>query len=123
MKENFTRVDPDDILKRLERMEVTTWNYRAQDDAVRHIGPMAQDFYESFRVGEDNRHITSSDADGVALAAIQALHGHVKALESENADLKVKLTETDRRLRQLESALETILAGQNSSSDELVVEK
>jgi len=41
---------------------------------VRHVGPMAQDFYAAFRVGEDDKHITSIDEDGVALAAIKALH-------------------------------------------------
>jgi hypothetical protein len=38
------------------------------------MGPMAQDFYTAFGLGEDDRHITTVDADGVALAAIQALY-------------------------------------------------
>ncbi len=51
---------------------------------MRHVGPMAQDFYAAFRVGEDDRHITSIDEDGVALAAIKALH-------AENRDLRERL--------------------------------
>jgi hypothetical protein len=42
---------------------------------------MAQDFYAAFGVGEDDKHITSIDEDGVALAAIKALH-------AENARLR-----------------------------------
>ena len=51
-----------------------TWNLKSQDPAIRHIGPMAQDFYAAFNVGEDDKHINSVDADGVALAAIQGLN-------------------------------------------------
>lgn len=39
-----------------------------------HIGPMAQDFNAAFQLGESDRAITTVDADGVALAAIQGLN-------------------------------------------------
>jgi len=55
-----------------------TWNYKAQDPSIRHIGPMAQDFYGAFSYGEDNKYINTLDADGVALAAIQGLYEVVK---------------------------------------------
>jgi hypothetical protein len=61
------------ILRKLASVPVSTWSYRAQKDSIRHIGPMAQDFYKAFGVGEDRRHIASVDADGVALAAIKGL--------------------------------------------------
>jgi hypothetical protein len=48
---------------------------------------MAQDFYAAFKVGEDDRHITSIDEDGVALAAIKALHAENGALRSDNKAL------------------------------------
>jgi len=38
------------------------------------MGPLAQDFFAAFGLGEDDKHITTIDADGVALAAIQALY-------------------------------------------------
>jgi hypothetical protein len=44
---------------------------------------MAQDFYAAFGVGEDDKHITSIDEDGVALAAIKALHARVSFLDAE----------------------------------------
>jgi len=71
-------------------LPIERWSYKSER-GVRHVGPMAQDFYAAFRVGEDDKHITSIDEDGVALAAIKALHLHVKALDSENAQLRARL--------------------------------
>jgi regulator of replication initiation timing len=48
---------------------------------------MAQDFYAAFKVGEDDRHITSIDEDGVALAAIKALAVQNQGLHAENREL------------------------------------
>jgi hypothetical protein len=53
---------------------------------------MAQDFCAAFGVGEDDRHITSIDEDGVALAAIKALHSENAGLHAENAGLRARLT-------------------------------
>ena len=58
----------------LAEVPVQTWNYKSEGAAVRHIGPMAQDFYAAFHFGRDERLIGTIDADGVALAAIQELH-------------------------------------------------
>jgi hypothetical protein len=68
------------VLEKLAELPVSTWSYEAQGSGVRHIGPMAQDFARAFGVGEDERHITSIDADGVALAAIKGLNERVEAL-------------------------------------------
>ena len=37
------------------------------------MGPMAQDFFAAFGLGDSDKHITTVDADGVALAAIRGL--------------------------------------------------
>ncbi len=98
-KENVEAVDGQEILAQLLDVPISTWNYKAQEDDVRHIGPMAQDFYAAFGLGEDERHIANVDADGVALAAIQglyaqnqALSGRVEKLEEQNADLEARLS-------------------------------
>ncbi len=59
---------------------------------------MAQDFYAAFGLGQDELHISTVDADGVALAAIQGLYqlsqeqaARIEALEVENAALKQRL--------------------------------
>jgi hypothetical protein len=101
-KANFSAVDTRAVLEKLARIPLETWNYKAQADSIRHIGPMAQDFAAAFGVGDDDTHITTVDADGVALAAIQGLNQKVEArsqrsedriqkLETENADLKKEL--------------------------------
>ena len=56
------------ILQKLSLIPITSWNLKSQDSSIRHIGPVTQDFYTAFVVGEDDRHITTGDADGVALA-------------------------------------------------------
>jgi hypothetical protein len=113
-KENFAAVDAQDILKRLCAIPVSTWNYKSQAPATRHIGPMAQDFARAFEVGEDTRHITGIDADGVALAAIQGLNEKLeKALLEKNAELErvnekaAKVDVLERRLNQLEQMLQS----------------
>ncbi|GAB4322453.1 MAG: tail fiber domain-containing protein [Candidatus Zixiibacteriota bacterium] len=81
LKTNITPVDTDAILAALNRLSITSWSYVSQDSSVRHIGPMAQEFYRAFGLGKSERHITVIDADGVALAAIQALSRRVEELE------------------------------------------
>jgi regulator of replication initiation timing len=78
---------------------------------------MAQDFYAAFGVGEDNRHITSIDEDGVALAAIKALHAENRGLHAENRGLRERLArdEAERgrdhaRLLALEREVETLVS-------------
>jgi len=73
LEENFGPVDIYGILARLATIPVEAWNYEAQPAAIRHIGPMAQEFAAAFGVGEDDRHINMVDAYGVTLASIQAL--------------------------------------------------
>ena len=72
---------------------------------------MAQDFAAAFGVGEDERYITASDADGVALAAIQGLNKKVEnekrraemrieQLEAENSVLKTRLEKLEQLLNE-----------------------
>ncbi len=97
-KENFAPVDGHAVLARLADVPITTWNYRAQEPSVRHMGPTAQDFYAAFGLGEDERHIAALDANGVALAAIQELYAQhqsqeaqIEVLQRQNADLEARL--------------------------------
>ena len=78
-----------------------TWNYKSQDPSIRHVGPMAQDFYAAFGVGEDEKHITTIDADGVALAAIQGLYRLAQEKDREIGDLKARLTVLEVLVEQL----------------------
>jgi trimeric autotransporter adhesin len=90
LKAGFERVNPKRVLARVDSLPVRTWHYKAEP-SVRHIGPVAQDFYRAFRVGPDNKHIASVDADGVALAAIKGLSRKVKRLERTVGSLRQRL--------------------------------
>jgi hypothetical protein len=92
LKENIAAVDVYGILNRVASLPIQTWNYKSQDAATRHIGPMAQDFAEAFNVGSDNRHIDTVDANGVALASIQALARMIQERDGEIAELRAGLT-------------------------------
>jgi hypothetical protein len=103
-KRDFAPVKPDEILEKVSSLPISTWSYKAEDPSARHIGPMAQDFMATFRVGSSDKAIFQVDADGVALAAIQALDARVKQLEKQNADLssqlaRVRLEVSRRRVR------------------------
>jgi hypothetical protein len=74
VKSNLSRVDGQALLVRLASLPIEAWNYKEQPESTRHMGPMAQDFHEAFALGEDDRYISTVDAEGVALAAIQALY-------------------------------------------------
>jgi hypothetical protein len=102
-KENFAVVDGEAFLKRIAKMELTSWNYKGQDPKQhRHYGPMAQDFYAAFgndgvgTVGNDTT-INQADMEGVSFVAIQALERRttelmkrVAELEGENKGLKAE---------------------------------
>ncbi len=95
LKENYTHVDSVHILEQVVELPIERWNYRHQDDSVKHIGPYAEDFHAAFGLhGESNRTISSQDLDGVALAAIQGLN---QKLMQELADVRAeKQAEIDR---------------------------
>ena len=40
------------VLRKVVALPIATWNYKSQDAAIRHMGPMAQDFHAAFGLGE-----------------------------------------------------------------------
>jgi hypothetical protein len=107
MKENFFTVDGDDVLRRLRSVPVTTWNYKAQGAAIRHMGAMAQDFRAAFGLDVNDKGINSVDMDGVVLAGVKALDARtesqqdrIEVLERENAELRQRLDRVERLLMQ-----------------------
>lgn len=89
-KAGFQEVDGDQILAKLAAMPVRTWNYRGEDSTARHMGPTAQDFRAAFGLGDGDKTIATVDADGVSLAAIQALALRVVQLEAQLAQLLMR---------------------------------
>ena len=101
VKEHFSPVSARDVLEKVSSLPITEWNYITDGETLRHIGPMAQDFYAAFNVGTDDKHISMVDADGVALAAIQGLNQKLEEQRAEHAELKRELSEIKQLLTQL----------------------
>ncbi|MCP3902055.1 MAG: hypothetical protein GY715_00340 [Planctomycetes bacterium] len=91
LKENFEPVDPGAVLAQVAALDITSWNFRSDDAGTRHVGPMAQDFHAAFGLGSDETAISTIDADGVALAAIQGLHELVQEKDAEINELRNEL--------------------------------
>jgi hypothetical protein len=110
-KRDIVEIRQQDVLARVMRLPISEWSYKDDPD-VRHIGPMAQDFYRLFELGETDSGISSIDTGGVALAAIQGLQAQLEdkadqlaQVRSENAALRAELQQHDQRMLQLEIAL------------------
>ncbi len=73
VKENFSAVDARQVLSALEELPLYRWNYLTDSPSLQHLGPMAEDFFETYSLGADAQHLAPSDVAGVALAGIQAL--------------------------------------------------
>jgi len=113
-KENFAPLNSQAVLAKVAALPVTEWNYKSDEAAQKHIGPMAQDFQAAFQLSPDDKHISVVDEGGVALAAIQGLNEKVESgkqkaeilearsqqLEAENADLKARLEKLEQLMAQ-----------------------
>ncbi|HXC99090.1 MAG TPA: tail fiber domain-containing protein [Verrucomicrobiae bacterium] len=106
LKEKFMPIDGRAILERVANLPISSWNYK-QAIETRHIGPMAQDFYAAFNVGPDDKHITTVDEGGVALAAIQGLNEKLKEKDVEIQKLKSQNESFEKRLADLEQMVKT----------------
>ena len=95
LKEGFAAIDPGAILAKVLTLPITTWSYKTSTEGT-HIGPVAEDFKETFGLAGDGKSIPTVDADGVALAAIQGLNAK---LEAENAELRARLKRIEQRLQ------------------------
>lgn len=105
IKEHFATVDEQEILAKVVALPIETWNYKEQNPAIRHIGPMAQDFAAAFGVGESDRHINMGDASGVTLAAIQALYKMLLEKDAQITSLRADLD--DLKQQAIESKAQT----------------
>lgn len=115
VKKDFEPVVKEDVLARLQQMPVSTWNFEQGQDGIRHMGPVAEDFYAAFGLGESERSVMVQDMAGVSLAGVQALadrsdaiDARVAALEAQNAALQKELRDAREAQAALMSRLENI---------------
>jgi hypothetical protein len=111
VKTNVTPLDRLQILTLLAELPISSWSYTSQDPAIRHAGPMAQDFYAAFGLGEDERHISAVDADGVALAAIQGLYQVMREQEAQIAALEARVLALEQTSKENNSTRPTLSFG------------
>jgi len=87
VKTNIESVDAAEVLQKLATIPITSWAYLNERENVRHIGPMAQDFKAAFGFGADSVSISTIDADGIALAAIQELYRKTLELDQLRTEI------------------------------------
>jgi len=100
LKNNFFEINETEILEKLSKLDIKKWTYKNRQKE-NHIGPTAQDFYEIFGLGNNNKSISTIDADGISLAAI-------KALKTENDELKQKLKEHELLISKIMQKIEKL---------------
>lgn len=100
-KMGFGTLDPKEALSRVATLPISTWSYKADGPGVRHLGPMSEDFYQAFGLGQDNKHISFTDSAGVALAAVQGLNQVVQEKDKEIADLKSRIEALEKMVQGL----------------------
>jgi ubiquinone biosynthesis protein UbiJ len=108
-------VSGEDILASLRKVPVSTWNYIAEGQQSRHLGPMAEDFYGAFKLGTTDKAIGIQDAVGVSLAAVKALDARTLELQRKSEEveqLRAKVNTLEQRLAALEQLMRKQSEGQ-----------
>jgi hypothetical protein len=107
LKENFQVVDGAEVLRKIRKLRLTSWNYKGNDPKLfRHYGPVAQEFYAAFGhdgVGScgDSISINSGDEVGILMVAVQALEKENEQVKTENAALKARIDVVEESLNRL----------------------
>jgi len=83
IKKDIRDINPEEILAKVKSLPVRKWRYTNPALEGEHIGPMAQEFYRAFHLGDDDKVIGLVDIIGVLLASVQALADKVERLEKK----------------------------------------
>ena len=107
-KEGFEAMDGEAMLARLALIPIQRWTYLGSPSA--HVGPVAEDFWAAFGLGEGSTTITTVDADGIALLGVQTLERRTAELRAENAELRAANAELAEAQADLLRRLEALEA-------------
>ncbi len=105
VKENFVQVDPQTILGKIDQLPMYQWNYKEQDPSIKHIAPVAEDFYGAFGLGGDNKTIADIDPSGVALAGVKALSQKIKDQQSQIYEMRADMDAMKTEIKDLKSQI------------------
>jgi hypothetical protein len=108
LKENFTQLNPDDLLNKISQLDITRWNFKSEGKKITHIGPVAEDFYRIFKTGDTEDHLATIDTAGVSLAGVKALSGKVKSQQEQIKSQQKQIEELKLHNRQLEERLNSV---------------
>lgn len=97
-KEHIEAVNVDTLLARISGLPITQWNYRGDPLQIKHIGPMAQDFYKAFHLGLNDKSISDIDPSGISMAAIQGLYQKLLEDQREIDTLTTRLNDLEKKL-------------------------
>lgn len=105
IKHGFTSVDANQILKKVEGLNISQWIYKRDHSGAAHLGPMAEEFHAAFGLGADDKHLAPTDLAGVAVASVQALNQRVQEQDAEIRRLKQEAATLEARFDRLEELL------------------
>ena len=101
-KENFVKVNPSEVLEKIERLPMYAWNYKGQSPACRHIAPVAEDFFVLFDIdGKERKMISSTDTAGIALVGVQALAEKISRLITVIESQKKRIEELELEVKKI----------------------
>jgi hypothetical protein len=110
LKDRFEELNKNDLLNKIKQMDVKAWYYKGTQE--RHIGPVAEDFYQAFGTGVLDepvylgKSLAAGDVAGVSFMA-------VKELIVKNEQQQTQINALTKKIEQLENKLNQI---SNSSS-------
>ncbi|MFA5150875.1 MAG: tail fiber domain-containing protein [Candidatus Omnitrophota bacterium] len=105
LKENFIQLNPDDLLNKINQLDITRWNFKSEGKKITHIGPVAEDFYRIFKTGDAENHLATIDTAGVSLAGVKALYGKVESQQKQIEGLKLYTQQLEERLNSVEEKI------------------
>jgi hypothetical protein len=118
IKENFEKINLEELLTRIKNIPVTKWNYKSGDPTIKYIGPVAQDFYAAFQLGgTDSLGINSINIDGVNMAGVQALINRTDELKSNQVKLSEDMEILKEAFKKIEE-LQKLIIYQNAKIEQ-----
>ena len=99
-KTNFVTLSNAWILEKIKGLNISKWDYKNTSET--HIGPIAEEFTETFEVGVagENEHLSTVDVSGVALKGVQALIEENEALKAQIQMLMERMEAFEKQLQQ-----------------------
>lgn len=107
LKTDFTPVDDQAILSGIASLPITKWVYKT-DTGAWHIGPVAEDFYSIFGLGDNNKSISTIDPAGVALVGVKALDENMSSQQTEIAAQQAQINTQQTQITTLQTQNATL---------------